>query len=74
MLITAPPKSPTGSCLPGLPPCMDTRLAPPAGVWSKLHWNYYSVKIGGYVPCASPDSLRAIYHAEVSHEVVRCQR
>lgn len=33
-------------------------------------WKYYSVKNGHYVPFASGSLLRALYRAEVSHDVV----
>jgi hypothetical protein len=40
------------------------------GERSALRWNYYSVKNFGYVACVSADGLRALYHAEVSTDVV----
>jgi len=40
------------------------------GERSALRWNYYSVKNGAYVLCASSDGLRALYHAEVCTDVV----
>lgn len=40
------------------------------GERSTFRWNYYSVKNWSHVACASPDGLRALYHAEVCTDVV----
>jgi hypothetical protein len=37
---------------------------------STFRWNYYSIKNEAYIAYASPDCLRALYHAEVSTDVV----
>lgn len=62
MIITSRPKASMDSC--------SARLATTADR-SKLLWHYDSIKNGCYVSCASPDTLRAVYHAEVSHDVLR---
>lgn len=38
---------------------------------ARTAWNYYSMKNGFSLPCESKNELHALYHAEVSHHVVR---